>query len=110
MYSYLEFMYNFFIFGTVFAGATSLSGSFLNQLSTMDANAFFYLLGVLVYCLCLIECVYFVRKDANKNISKLRVFLKATLLAFAHYNPIIVCFVVFCLDTGIAIVEYNSSR
>ena len=89
-----------------FAGCASLQGAFLNPISEIDGNACFYLLGILIYCLILVESCYLSRKDI-KNIWKFRVLLKASLLSFAHLNPVFLVFIAIFLDISIAILEYN---
>ena len=49
MWSYFEFMYNFFVLGVALGGSMSFQGAFLNSMEELDANSFFYLLGILLY-------------------------------------------------------------
>ena len=49
MWKYFEFLYNFFVFGLILAGAISFQGAFLNSMEELDGNSFFYMLGILFY-------------------------------------------------------------
>lgn len=49
-----ELLYWLFIFGCEFAGMLSVQGSIFNPLSNFNVSAFFYLLGISLYILCLI--------------------------------------------------------
>ena len=103
-------MYVFFIFGVVFAGCGCMQGAFMNELTTMSANSFFYLIGIGLYFGFLIECVYSLMDNATLNMFKLRIFIKASLLAFGHFSPISIVFLAFCVDVGLIVMEYNSSK
>jgi hypothetical protein len=59
--AYLVFLYNFFSFGLIFAGCTSLQGSILNPISFISINGFFYIFGIVLYILLICECAYKVK-------------------------------------------------
>lgn len=49
MWAYFRFLYNFFIFGAVFAGCASLQGSIMNPVVELSVNGVFYILGIILY-------------------------------------------------------------
>ena len=104
MWSYFEFMYNFFVFGFTLGGSLSFQGAFLNSMDELDGNSFFYILGIFFYFLSVFECFYFINKNGYKNISKLRVLTKATLLSVSYYSPVVMVFIVFVIDVALLIV------
>lgn len=84
--AFKEFLMNFFCFGFVFAGFSSLVGAFLNTSSILTLNGLFYILGIVVFGLSFSEAVVSLIK--SKRVARLRVALKAIFLAAAGLNPL----------------------
>lgn len=110
MYSYLQFLYNFFCFGLIFAGCASLQGAILNPMETLSINGAFYILGILIYFCMLCECVYKISQDKVYNFYKVRVMIKATLLSLSHFSPIYLLSSAVLIDIILTIVEFKMSE
>ena len=48
--------------------------------------------------------------NVSLNLFKLRIFIKASLLSLSHFSPISIVFLTLCLDIGLIVLEYNSSK
>lgn len=96
---------NFFWFGFLFAGFSSLLGAFLNKSSILTLNGFFYISGILLFCICFAESAFSLLK--NKKVNRMRVALKAIFLAAAGLNPLYLSAVGIIGDFIFMIVEYN---
>jgi hypothetical protein len=49
MNAFFTFLYNYFVFGVTFAGCASLQGAIMNPISSLNINALFYIIGILLY-------------------------------------------------------------
>ena len=107
MYAYLRFLYNFFIFGVVFAGCASLQGAFLNPISELSVNGMFYILGILLYFAALCETLYRLYTSVVVHFWRIRVFMKATLLSLAHFSPIYLVSTAVLVDLILVAIEYK---
>ena len=58
IYKYEKLLYNWWIFGLAFAGFCCLQGAILNPISSLSANAFFYILGISLYILVFFDAIY----------------------------------------------------
>lgn len=96
---------NFFWFGFVFAGFSSLLGAFLNRSSILTLNGFFYISGIIVFSICFGKTVSSLIK--NKSFNRFRVAIKAILLAAAGLNPVYLSAVAIVGDFILIVVEYN---
>jgi ABC-type multidrug transport system fused ATPase/permease subunit len=96
---------NFFCFGFAFAGFCSLIGSFLNGSTIVSMSGMFYIVGVMVYALVFAEAV--LSFYSEKQIGRLRVVLKASLLAAGSLNPIYLASVAIIADAILIIVEFQ---
>lgn len=104
MYSYLQFLYNFFSFGLIYAGCASLQGAIFNPMESLSINGAFYILGILIYFSMLCECIYKVSQDKVYNFFKIRVMIKATLLSLSHFSPIYLLSSAVLIDIILVIV------
>jgi len=102
---YTDFVYCVFMFELTFAGSLSLQGAKFNPIKQISLNAVFYLVGILVYLVVLIEMLYSVY-NSKQNFYKVRIFVKATLLSIGHLNPIIVVSVSIITDILLIILQY----
>ena len=109
LWSSYQFLYCFFIFGLTFAGCASLQGAIMNPLSTIDANATFYIIGIFLYFGVFLECYYSLKKGIV-NIWKARIFIKATVLSLAHLNPVFFIAMLIFADVVLIIGEYRWVR
>lgn len=107
MNAFLTFLYNFFAFGMFFAGCASLQGAIVNPISSLNVNAAFYIMGILLYFILLCECIYKVSQDKALNFWKVRILMKATLLSLSHYSPIYLLASTVVIDLVLIIVEYQ---
>jgi len=100
-----EFVLNFFCFGMVFAGFSSIIGAFLNGSSMLTLNAIFYIAGIVLFGAIFSEamsCLAF-----NHRLCRLRIALKAVLLAGAGLNPLYLAAVAMIVDLILLIIEYK---
>ena len=104
--SYSDFLFNFFGFGLIFAGCSSAQGAILNPLNILTINGSMYIFGILVYLLVLSHVIYALYLHSISKIFKLRLFIKATLLSLAHFNPIYIVAAVIVLDIAAIAGEY----
>ena len=101
-------MFNFFSFGLAFAGFSSIIGAFLNYSSILTLNGGFYILGAIAFGVVLSEaCTSFF---SEKKINRLRVVLKAALLAGGGLNPLYLAATAILVDAILIIVEYNMRK
>lgn len=105
MNSTLQFLYNFFSFGMIFAGCASLQGAIMNPIESVNINGSFYILGILVYFSLMCECIYKLVQDKSQNFWKIRVFLKATLLSLSHHSPVYLLASTVVVDIILLIAE-----
>lgn len=99
-------MYNIFIFGATWAGCVSLQGALLNPIQTVNLNSGFYMLGIGLFCITFGISVYLVYRDRN-NVDKLRIWIKASLLAAANISPIYIFSTSILIDLVILIAQYH---
>ena len=99
------FLYCFFVFGLTFAGCASLQGALMNPLSKIDANGVFYLFGIFAYLGVFLECWFSFRR--YRDLWKVRVFIKATVLSLAHFNPVFLVTMLVFVEVALAIVDYK---
>jgi len=101
-------LFNYFYFGFAFAGFSSIIGSFLNNSSFVSLRGAFYIVGIIVYGLVLCEALFaFV---SEKKIGRIRLVLKATMLAAATMNPIYLASVAIICDGILIIIEYQMRK
>lgn len=110
MFAFLQFLYNFFGFGLIFAGCASMQGAILNPMESLSVNGAFYILGILVYFAMLCECIYKVAQDRVYNFFKIRVMIKATLLSLSHFSPIYLLSSAVLIDIILLIIEFKISE
>lgn len=106
--AFKEFLMNFFGFGFAFAGFSSIVGTFLNYSEFLSLNGIFYILGVVLFGLTLSEAFSFL--ILNRRVGRLRVTLKATLLAAAALNPLYLSAVAIFVDAILLVAEYLQRR
>lgn len=94
------------IFGAVWSGCASLQGGILNPIQTLTLNSALYIIGIVWYCSILGYCIYSIYDDLNK-IYRLRIFVKSTLLACAHFSPIYIFSSCILLDILLITIEHN---
>ena len=102
--AFREFLCNFFSFGLIFAGFSSIVGAFLNESTILSLNGIFYILGVVAYGVGMSEA--FANMVIEKKISRVRVALKATFLAAAGLNPLYLAATAILVDAILMVVEY----
>lgn len=107
MYSSLRLIYNFFSFGAVFAGCASLQGAILNPISTLDSNAAFYIVGIVVFFIFVFECAYKLCRDYVRHFWKIRIMAKAILLSLAHFSPVYLLSTAVLIDCMLIFLEYK---
>ena len=95
-------MLNFFCFGMVFAGFSSLLGAFINGTSQLKLNNIFYIVGILLFGVFLSEA--FSNLVFSHRLCRLRVALKATFLAGAGLNPLYLASVALIVDLILMII------
>lgn len=81
----------------------------MNPLNSIDANATFYIIGIFLYFLVFLDCAYSLKK-AVVNIWKVRIFMKATILSLAHFNPVFLIAMLLFADVTMIIFEYRWIR
>ena len=107
--SYSEFLYSFFSFGFIFAGCISLQGALLNPTQIIELNGLFYILGITFLMIAVVDIVYHCYNEFNKNFWKIRVFMKAFILALCHWSPLYLLIVVIIVDLLLMYCEYQLS-
>ena len=103
--AFREFLLNFFGFGLAFAGFSSILGSFLNNATGLSGNGLFYAFGVILYGIVFSEA--FASLILYRRIYRIRVTLKATLLAGASLNPLYLSSIAMIVDGLLLWVEYR---
>lgn len=81
------FFYNFFLGGVAFASITCIQGAFINIAEEYTRKSNFYLLGFFVLFAVLVQALWSFYQD-RKNMFKIRVLIKATVISVLHYNAI----------------------
>jgi hypothetical protein len=102
---YTQLIYCIFMFGMTFAGSLSLQGAKLNSIQKLTVNSLFYLIGIILYLIILIEMLYSVYQS-KKNFYRVRIFLKATILSIGHSNPIIFVYMSIVLDISLIFLQF----
>jgi hypothetical protein len=64
-----------------------LQGAIYNSISELTLNSVFYIIGIIVLFLILIDAIYALLKD-QKNIYRLRTLVKGVCLSLLHFSPI----------------------
>lgn len=100
---------NIFIFGATWAGASCIQGALLNPFQTVTMNSGFYMIGIALYCVVVAGGLYNLYQG-RKNMFRLRIIIKASLLAIANISPIYIFSVSVVLDVVLLVLEYNFSR
>ena len=103
---FISFLDSFFVFGIVFAGTISFQGAILNPFETITVNGFFYILGIILLCVLAGECIKSLIKEKLKSFWKVRIILKAILLACAWIYPIIIVSATIVLDIFLSFVQF----
>ena len=86
-------------------GCTCLQGAIMNPINKVDVNGVFYILGIIVYTLVFMECLYRLIIESSKRYCyKIRIFIKASLLSLAHLSPIYLLSAAICVDVIISII------
>ena len=89
----------------VYYSCLSVQGAFSNYSQMVTINGVFYIIGMLMFIYVTIETFYaFIRNF--KNVSKVRIYIKALLLSLAHYNPIYIVSVCVILDMLLAVMQF----
>jgi hypothetical protein len=109
-YSFLGFLYSFFVFGVTFAGCASLQGAIMNPITFLTVNAAFYIIGILLYFTVVCECIYKIAQNKILNFWKFRILVKATLLSFSHVSPIYFLASTVVIDLLLAFIEYRLAQ
>ena len=107
MHAYLRFLYNFFVFGSAFAGLASLQGAILNPVKSISINSLFYIVGILIYCCIFCEALYKVYRNPTIYFWRLRILMKASILSLAHFSPIYLLSVAVLIDIIMVAGEYR---
>ncbi len=102
---YTSIVYNVFLFGLIFSGSLSLQGAFYNPIKLVTLNAFFYLIGVLMFIFIFIEIIYSLNQN-KQNFYKIRIFIKASMLSIGHVNPITVFSITVIIDLLMIALQY----
>ena len=110
MHAYLRFLYNFFVFGCVFAGCASFQGSIMNPTNTLSVNGLFYITGTLLFAVALCETLYRLYDNHVAYFWRLRVFLKAAILSLAHFSPVYLLTVAVLVDLILLGIEHRLCR
>lgn len=72
-------------------------------------NSGFYMIGIAMYCIIFAAGLYSIY-HGRKNMFRIRLIIKASLLAIANLSPIYIFSVSVVLDILLIVVEYNFSR
>lgn len=89
----------------VYYSCVCVQGAFFNYTQIITLNGVFYILGMLMFIYVTVETFYsFVRNF--KNIYKVRIWVKACLLALAHFNPVYIVSVCVLVDMLMAVVQF----
>ncbi len=103
--NYLELFWNLFTFSMCYYSCVSVQGAFYNYSQMITLNGAFYILGMLVFIYVTIETFYAFFRNF-RNISKVRIYVKACLLSLAHFNPIYVVSVCVLFDMLMAVLQF----
>lgn len=82
-----SFVYNIFIAGLAFNSMVNMVGMILNPASVISVNGFFYIVGVLVYTVALTDAIRSFSEERSR-FNKIRVIIKASLMAFMVWSPV----------------------
>lgn len=75
---------------------------FINSVEVISLSGVFYLLGVIVYSILLMDAIKDIVKQ-KKKFNKLRVCIKASLMAIMSWSPIGLFTAMAVLDTAMMI-------
>jgi hypothetical protein len=103
--NYLELFWNIFTFSMCYYSCLSVQGAFYNYSQLITLNGAFYIFGMLLFIYVTIETFYAFFRNF-KNISKVRIYVKACLLSLAHFNPIYVVSVCVLFDMLMALLQF----
>jgi len=91
-------LYNFFLPGLIIAGMGCLQGAIYNSISQFTLNSTFYITGIIILFLILVESVYSLVLD-QVHIYKLRILIKGICLSLLHFSPIYLFSVVVIFES-----------
>ena len=100
------FFYCFFVGGLAFAAAACVQGALINFADEFTRLSAFYLLGVVAFLALLGEALWSCL-TARRNVFKLRVLAKASLLCAMHLNPLYLFSLVLGAETFFVLLEYR---
>jgi hypothetical protein len=103
--NYIELLWNVFIFSMCYYACLSVQGAFYNYSQVITVNGAFYIFGMLVFIYVTIETFYAFSRNF-RNISKVRIYVKACLLSLAHLNPIYVVSVCVIFDMLMVVLQF----
>ena len=100
------FFYCFFVGGLAFAAAACVQGALMNFANEFTRLSAFYLLGVVAFVVLLGKALWSCL-TARRNVFKLRVLTKASLLCAMHLNPLYLFSLVLGAETFFVLLEYR---
>lgn len=80
------------------ASCASLQGAILNPIDQVSLNAVFYILGIVLYIIILMECFWSLYQSKT-YIYKIRIIIKATMLSLMHFSPVYIAASALVVDT-----------
>ena len=89
----------------IFAGCCSFIGSIVNKDSVITLNGCFYIFGILILSILIADSLY--NLHSKGRISRLRIAVKASLLAGATSNPLYLITLAIVADFVLLILEYR---
>lgn len=103
------FLYNFFLSGLSLAAVACIQGAFLNIINEFTVKSSFYLLGIVIWILLILEAVWSCSKNI-KNMYKIRILAKTVLLSLLHYNPLYLCSLVLCTEIFFICLQLSTAK
>jgi len=103
------FIYNLFICGMVVGSFLCLQGAYYNPVSSITVNSMFYILGISIFVVILLESVYSIHKSMSETVipfHKLRVIIKCVALSLAYINPLYIFMSIIFLDLCLLFIEF----
>lgn len=99
-------MYNWFIVGLTVSSVSSFIGMSLNPSSVISFTGCFYLLGIIIYSIIVVDAV----RSLTKSINKIRIIIKSTIMTLIYLSPVPLFTTVVVLDSFMMFFEYQQKR
>lgn len=101
-----EYIYNIFSAGLVFASSISILGMFLNSSQLLSLSGSFYILGIFVFTMMLVNAIKAFLGDRIK-FNRLRVIIKACIMSMMFKSPVILFASLTIIEIGMISIEYK---